>query len=77
MVQQLTREERVLRAARAVSYTYAGGRKAIECKLCGNLVYTSKKGASAEYEELAEHLVSRHPEIHSTLEKTFYHQHLG
>ncbi len=73
----ITKEDRIARAARVQAWTYAGDRRSIECKLCHELVQTSKKGASAEYDALAVHLIEEHPEIHEELEEAFYRLNLG
>ena len=77
MVQQLTREQRIAKAALATAYTFAGSRKGIQCRLCNGMVYTEKRGASSEYDALANHIAKNHPEIQDELEEQFYRLNLG
>lgn len=67
---QRMREDQTLpylqEACQSSAFMYSQG-KAIQCKECHIWVYTQKRGASAEYDALATHLVDNHPEIHEEL----------
>ena len=66
-----TGENQILKGAcRTSAAQYAQG-KAIQCSLCQVWLYTQDRGASAEFEALADHLASNHPEIHEELLERF------
>ncbi len=54
------------KACRAYAQQYAQG-KAIQCKECYMWLYTQEKGASSEYDVLADHLMEDHSNLHEKL----------